>query len=97
MSASALRAAIYQKIEKDPQAVIRILKSAGVRLNNEDESTISQGWLERYSDAQLLERFNQSVLKNLGIKGDFSGTHNMDDKGRATDLQQTYSARPPEG
>jgi hypothetical protein len=92
MSTSALRAAIYQRIEKDPQAVIRVLKSAGVRLNNEDESTISQGWLERFSDAQLLERFSQSVLDNLGIKGDFSGTYNADDRGRANDLQQTYNA-----
>lgn len=71
MSTSALRAAIHQQLEKDPETVIKILKSVGFRLNDHDQSMISNGWLERFSDAQLLEVFNQTVLDKLGIHGDF--------------------------
>jgi hypothetical protein len=68
MNTSALRAEINQRIQKDPQAVIRALRSAGVKLTKEDESHFNQKWVEGISDEQLKQHFNKEVLTALGIK-----------------------------
>jgi hypothetical protein len=69
MGHEMLRQKITQRLSKDPQGVIRTLKTAGVKLSSAEEAGISKGSLDQFSDAQLGERFNSKVLGMLGITG----------------------------
>lgn len=69
MGQEMLRQKISQRLSKDPQGVIRTLKSAGVKLSSAEEAGISRGSLDQFSDAQLGERFSPKVLGMLGITG----------------------------
>jgi hypothetical protein len=69
MGQDMLRQKITQRLSKDPQGVIRTLKTAGVKLSSAEEAGISKGSLDQFSDAQLGERFNSKVLGMLGITG----------------------------
>lgn len=68
-----LRQKLTQRLSKDPQGVIRTLKSAGVKLSQQEEAGISRGSLDQFSDAQLGERFNPKVLGMLGISSTEGG------------------------
>ncbi len=67
MGQEMLREKLTQRLSKDTQGVIRTLKSAGVKLSQQEEASISRGSLDQFSDAQLGERFNPRVLGMLGI------------------------------
>lgn len=64
-----IKSAIKQRVSKNPDEVLKILKSAGVQLSQTEESEIKSGRLDldKFSDKQLDERFNAKVLGMMGI------------------------------
>jgi hypothetical protein len=97
MNTSALRAEIKQRLQKDPQGVIRALKTAGVKLSKQDETSVNQSWIDQFSDDQLQQRFNKQVLEALGIKGEMGG-HYYKEGGKSQNQPQQYnSQKKPHG
>lgn len=80
MGSSTLRAELSQRLQRDPQGVIRALRSAGIKMTKEDELNVNQGRLDQFSDEQLQQRFNKKVLEALGIKCDQPNAQNCGGK-----------------
>ena len=73
MSKSTLRDALRQRLNNNSEEVLRALKSSGVMLSKEEETSLRNGNLEGFSDQQLSQRFNSKVLGILGLGSQMGG------------------------
>ncbi|EKD73312.1 MAG: hypothetical protein ACD_45C00365G0013 [uncultured bacterium] len=62
-----LRDALARKVQADPEAVIQACRKAGSALTADEEAAIRARKLEKFSDAQLEDRFNTKVLGLIGL------------------------------
>ena len=62
-----LRDALARKVQANPEAVIQACRKAGAALTADEEAAIRARKLEKFSDAQLEDRFNTKVLGIMGM------------------------------
>lgn len=64
---NSIKSKLMQRVSKDPQGVLSIMKKAGVQMSKEEMSAIQSGNVSRFSDKQLDQCFSAKVLGMMGI------------------------------
>lgn len=64
---NSIKSTLKQRVSKDPEEVLSIMKKAGVQMSKEEMSAIKSGNLSKFSDKQLEQCFSAKVLGMMGI------------------------------